>query len=495
MLDFTSSTTSNFLKAEGGSNPGGKKRDYFKWSNGDNNLRFLRFKHRMNQYDVLRGICGEEHLGQEALMLAIPVWRIFVGTNPKRMMLAWPEGHKEQWECPLWKQWFNPVDPATGEPYDKETAKAWRQKHKNLQPQPAFLANVVDMDRPENGVSVVSFSRSDWLGPRSNTRPPRQIAYGIFNALEGYSPEVEEDDNGEVVLVSAGGGGGLAPFDGFVNKLREQGMELYGHNGLDVVVPKSPGNFGLQLDTAKPISVRGPKDSLKLDPKEYEPMDILMMPSSYPGYVSGQNAKMLNDTCQNFVTFAKAQKDATKTPANTEAEGQRQVAQMQAAPQIETPTPAEEGQAAFEEATGGAALPSVPAAEPLTAPQTAPEVETPSETEETPIASQAKAEPASDALADLYAAGLLSKSRKRKHAEGQIVMAIDVTDKDEAHPKGTSYLGTVSKITDDGVNVALTEVDQLDDKAKSVVVKYAGEGTNEFAFPAGDVMILDRNDT
>lgn len=474
-IDLTKSVTAGFVQSEaeqqarrGG---GGKKREFFQWRNGRHNLRFLVAKHVGNQFDVTRGFISEDLVGKEFQYLAVPVYRVFVGNKPNsRMVNCLPDRRK----CPMWQRWFNPKDPTTGEPLSKEAAKQWRVKNSKAQPKPYFLANAIDADHPEQGVHVIAFSRADWLGPRSNTRPPRQIAYGIFNALKGYDPadgavEGEEGDDSDATL-AVGAQVELQPFDGFEKLLADRGIPLFGGNGCDVIIHKSKGNFGLQLDTKKGIAVRDKGECLTFPADEFQPVDILMMPSAYPGYVSGENSQPLSDTTKNFIAFVKGEREANSTPANTAGEAATGVQETLASVAKEAAKPAE-----------APALPATPVVEqpPLNAAGMEEE-----EGDNEPAAGD-------DPMFVRFSKGTLGKSRKRKLAKGLTVMAVDTDDIDDDFPEGVRYFGTVTEY-DDGSEVALAlRPEDQQPEAAARLAKFIEQGASEFYFPVGQVTILD----
>jgi len=466
-IDLTTNTTQQFVKEESNrSSRRGGSREFHRWKAGANHLRFLTFKHVINRYDVLRGFVSEEHIGAEAEVLAVPVERVFLGDKPHmRMANCLPDRD----DCPLWQNWFSPCDPTTGEPLSKEAAKQWRKKNKKAQPKPYFLANAIDTDNPEQGVHVIAFSRADWLGPRSNTNPPRQIAYGIFNALKGYDPGQPMDgaqpDNAIMTVASQSS---LGEFAGFEKLLADQGMELFGPDGVDVIVHKRKGNFGLQLDTEAGISVRSKDECLTFPEKDFAPVDILMMPSAYPGYVSGRDSQPLSTTTKNFFEFVEQTKEANKTPANTESEAEKGVQKTQeAAKKVEAPKTPTTPQ---------------PAQEPSPAPQ-----------EEAQVTNSEEAEALADTLGAQYRAGKLVKSRKRKVKQDMVVLATDPDDVDEEWPEGVTYIGRVIEADEkeDEYTLVLEAGEQIAESADKRLQGYAEQGASEFYFPKAQLTILE----
>ena len=472
VIDFSANATKNFLKQEAErESGGGGQRDWFKFQLGANNLRFLYSYHVANRFDVLRGFCGEELIGQTIRSLALPVERVFVGMKPNTRMMNALVNRRD---CPLWQNWFNPRDPVTGEPYSKEAAKQWRKKNSKAQPKPFFLVNAINTDAPEEGVHVIAFSRADWLGPRSNTRPPRQIAYGIFNAVKGYKSDEQVEAAGEEVAI---GRSTLEDFAGFEAILAERGEELFGPNGRDVVIHKSQGNFGLQLDTSKGIALRAKEECMVFPESEFTPLDLLSMPSGYPGYVGGKSGDHLDETCRNFCAWVAAEKEANQKPANTEAEAQSGVAETQQAAAQETDL------GSLVETPGPEARPQVdpPAGSP-------PEVVAPAVAPATDPSSSG----GSTTLGERFSKGELTKSRKRKIAAEQIVMAVDTDDCDEANPEGVKYLGYVSEVSEsDQITVILKPEDQITPDIAERVDTYIKQGASEFYFSTNDITILD----
>jgi hypothetical protein len=478
IIDFASNATKNFLREEAErESGGGGQKDWFKFKLGANNLRFLYSLHTVTRWDVLRGFCGEELIGQTIRVLAVPVERVFIGTKPNTRMMNTLVNRRD---CPLWQNWFAPTDPVTDELYSKEAAKQWRKKNSKAQPKPFFLVNCINTDAPEEGVHVIAFSRADWLGPRSNTRPPRQVAYGIFNAVKGFKSGEQPQEDAEMAV----GKSALADFPGFEALLAERGEELFGPNGRDVIIHKSQGNFGLQLDTSKGIALRDKAQCLVYPEEEFTPVDILNMPSAYPGYVSGKSGDHLDETCRNFVAWVAAEKEANKKPANTEQEAQSGVEETQQAaqqeqdigalvspsvdpPEAEVSTPASDQTGGSD--SGAPALPSLG---------------TVSQEETSPSAGETT-------LGQRFASGDLSKSRKRKIAEKQIVMAVDPDDCDEENPDGAKYLGYVSEVTDELVTVILKPEDQITPALSGRVETYIKQGASEFYFEPESVTILD----
>jgi hypothetical protein len=247
-----------------------------KWRPGPNNIRLMPFKHIFTEWDVLRGICTREQIGDEVELVCLPMIRWFIGGKGGEMKVGLG---KSDSICPMWKAWWSRSYPD-------------RQKNWQEGPQEVYIANMIDTDEPERG-----------------------IGYGIWDVINGHTNKVTPSDPGVEPLGST-----------IIKDLVGYGDRVLGPNGMDIVMHKvlkvldKNKEPTLQLDHTRAegaLEVRVSGNVVVPSTLASEVKDLLSRSDCYPGFSSKgifltNEAKAFTDFCEGktVITPATAHQDS-----------------------------------------------------------------------------------------------------------------------------------------------------------------------------------------